>query len=74
MAVVQADGYSSDLTPSWEPPYATGATLNREGKKRQASKHSSLSYSRMETEIDEFENYLIKTIKEAWCKHTLNSG
>ena len=29
VAVAQAGGYSSDLTPSWEHPYATGEALKR---------------------------------------------
>lgn len=33
VAVVQADGYSSDLTPSWEPPCAVGEAL-KSGKKK----------------------------------------
>jgi len=41
VAVAKASGYSSDLTPSWEPPYAMGAA--QEMAKRQKKKsHSNL--------------------------------
>ena len=33
VAVVQAGSCSSDLTPAWEIPYATGAALTKEKKK-----------------------------------------
>ena len=34
VAVVWAGSCSSDLTPSWELPYAMGATLKRPKKKK----------------------------------------
>ena len=37
VAVVQASSYSSDSTPAWEPPYATGAAI-RKPKKRKTRK------------------------------------
>ena len=32
IAVAQASSCSSDLTPAWELPYATGATLKKDKK------------------------------------------
>ena len=34
VAVVKAGGYSSDLTPAWELPYASGAALKKDKNKR----------------------------------------
>jgi len=37
VAMVEAGSYSSNLTPSWEIPYAMGATLKRQKKKKDIS-------------------------------------
>ena len=33
VALAQAGGYSSDWTPTWEPPHAVGVALKREKDK-----------------------------------------